>query len=108
MGAMMDNNATWARTNLPAAAGLSDTELHAISSDVWRAYRRVQMGVFGALLFIYLVYLDDRIALFFFDEPSFVHHLVVAMILGTVFGGLLGWFFQTMVRRRIRKVIDSR
>lgn len=103
----MDKSATWARTNLPEAARLSDTELQAISSATWRVYRKAQAVVLGVAFFLYLVYLDDHISRAIFDDTSFTHRLAIAMIFGAVLGGLLGWLFQALVRRRIRNVVRS-
>ena len=103
----MDKNAIWARTNIPKAADLGDTELSAITSDASRNYRRVQIGAFSLLLFVYLMYLHDRVLSIAVDDPSFVHHLAVAMIFGATIGGLLGWVLQALVRRRIRTLIRS-
>ncbi len=104
---MMDRNAKWARTKLPEAVDLSDTELQTISQAAGRSHKFAQACIFSVALFIYLYWLEDIVAGFLFDNPSSSHRLVLAMFFGGIIGGLLGWILQTLVRRRIQAVVGS-
>jgi len=104
----MDQNAEWARANVPEVSNLSDSELSAISRNAWRFYQNRQGVVFGIAFFLYFWKVDEQLVRTLFEAPSFWHHLIIAMILGGVFGALLILFFRPLVRRRIRAKIGEK
>ena len=104
----MDKNVKWARANIPEAANLSDSELGAVSQDVWRAHRKTGVAIFAVAIFAYGLFLDEPLVRTLFDAPSFWHHLAIAMIFGAMLGGLLGMFMQSLIRRRMRNSVASR
>lgn len=103
----MDENSKWARANIPEAANLSDTELGNVSRNAWKSYSVIYAVVFGIGMLVYTGFLDDQLVQVFLEQPSFWHHLVVAMIFGGLLGGGLALITRVFVRRRIRKSITS-
>ena len=104
---MMNRNVEWARATIPEAAKLDDSELVRISRDAWKQYRVSRSVVFGVGVFLYLAFLDDRLTQAIFDNPSFGHHLIIAMVFGAVLALLLELLFRPLVRRQISKMIGT-
>jgi len=103
----MDQHAKWARAHLPGAATLSDAELRFIAVQAWRPWRRV-VAIAGTLgLLLILTYRDRLVFQLLGPGSQDWLGIVVLILVAAACGAVLGWATQSLVRRQMRRIIET-
>ena len=103
----MDRYVRWAKANLAESESLSDTDLETISEDASRGYLWGQALAIGILIFVYLTFFKDPLMLLLDGWNPWQRQLAALIGLMSI-GSLIGYSFDTLIKRRLRAAIISR